>query len=446
VPSHVVDLVEQHLGGRGFGLHELAVLAATLDDLIHGESIERLTKAYAAHEVPVESITTRDMADLIIQTYMVFLILPNEKLMKLNSKQLQRLMPKIPKVYPGWDDTMMWVRDLQKSIEFNERMERNPFKQGEAEEFDFASIVRIVEEVNGQFGRFQDHECRAMKWSLLDMEEGESGRVALSSFYGNTLDGGWQFKESAEYLRDLGALDESKATRPSVVIPNYLNGRSNCLAASSFYSVCCIDECEAIMVRLENQIASPFGAPWEIELLVAMTPSDTVDAPRNLSSTLRGRLDDIAAQHAGKVPLHGRLFAQWMHHAYPRECPYPQAAGPTAAPMTPTEWTKATNRTKSVASSEDMATHVDTSREHLREETTVPAELPWSEEEELVMMLDSVTVERGWFSNILRDLACLAVLVSAAVSLVRTSKTALSELPLHSGGSAASKVRKSHFV
>ncbi|OLP24478.1 hypothetical protein AK812_SmicGene48940, partial [Symbiodinium microadriaticum] len=25
-------------------------------------------------------------------------------------------------------------------------------------------------------------------------------------------------------------------------------------------------------------------------------------------------------------PLHGRLFAQWMHYAFPHECPYPQIA------------------------------------------------------------------------------------------------------------------------
>merc|ERR1719343_1639826 len=29
----------------------------------------------------------------------------------------------------------------------------------------------------------------------------------------------------------------------------------------------------------------------------------------------------IGKRHAGKVPPHGRLFAQWLHHAYPRECP-----------------------------------------------------------------------------------------------------------------------------
>merc|ERR1719210_43724 len=59
--------------------------------------------------------------------------------------------------------------------------------------------------------------------------------------------------------------------------------------------------------------------------------SDTVHAPRNLSSALLARLDEIAEHHAGQVALHGRLFAQWMHHAYPRECPFPHIAGSTEA-------------------------------------------------------------------------------------------------------------------
>ena len=28
-----------------------------------------------------------------------------------------------------------------------------------------------------------------------------------------------------------------------------------------------------------------------------------------------------------EVPLHGRLFAQWMHYAFPRHCPFPHVSG-----------------------------------------------------------------------------------------------------------------------
>merc|ERR1719188_1880807 len=50
VPEHVLSVFEERLGGRGLGLEELAVLAATLEHLVHQESIERLRVSYRAHD------------------------------------------------------------------------------------------------------------------------------------------------------------------------------------------------------------------------------------------------------------------------------------------------------------------------------------------------------------------------------------------------------------
>merc|ERR1712039_599952 len=51
-----------------------------------------------------------------------------------------------------------------------------------------------------------------------------------------------------------------------------------------------------------------------------------VEAPRTLPAGLVSKLHGIAAKHKGVVPIHGRLFAQWLHFAFPLECPYPHAA------------------------------------------------------------------------------------------------------------------------
>merc|ERR1719211_825799 len=64
---------------------------------------------------------------------------------------------------------------------------------------------------------------------------------------------------------------------------------------------------------------------------VVSLPSSTVPAGRELHPILVARLEEIAKHHGGHVPLHGRLFAQWMHHAYPRECPYPHLSGTVRA-------------------------------------------------------------------------------------------------------------------
>merc|ERR1712160_134518 len=68
-----------------------------------------------------------------------------------------------------------------------------------------------------------------------------------------------------------------------------------------------------------------------------MGSSSTVHAPRNLSQTLLRRLEEIAQGSGGKLLLHSRLFAQWMHQAFPRECPYPNLAG-TVTSLSPNEW------------------------------------------------------------------------------------------------------------
>ena len=94
------------------------------------------------------------------------------------------------------------------------------------------------------------------------------------------------------------------------------------------------------MQHLETDVSAPSASPARIAETVSLLQSDTVDAPRNLSSALLTRLQEIADVHAGTVPLHGRLFAQWMHHAYPRECPFPHVSG-TTSPMSPYDETLA---------------------------------------------------------------------------------------------------------
>merc|ERR1711920_878527 len=204
-----------------------------------------------------------------------------------------------------------------------------------AEEFSLGRVIEVVQELNEHMGAFQNIECRSLKAGLADMEIRSTGRVLLSDFYREGLQGNkFLFVEHVDYLRTLGALDERD---PSVIIANYLASPANCLVSTSFHSVCCFDECEGLMGHLERSIAAPTASPGRIAELVAGLQSDSVDAPRNLSASLMSRLGEIADHHDGSVPLHGRLFAQWMHHAYPLECPYPHAAG-TTQPLTPDEW------------------------------------------------------------------------------------------------------------
>jgi len=250
-----------------------------------------------------------------------------------------------------------------------------------------------------------------------------SGRVRMADFYGSALnDGNWQFVETTEYLSQLGVLDARDPKIPRVVIPNYINSPSNCLAGSKYYSVCCINECEDLLDSLEHRFQTPAVAPKDIIEAVTALASSTVSANRDLHPVLVARLEEIAKHHGGRVPLHGRLFAQWMHHAYPRECPYPHLSGTVRSKS-------ATNpRETSVVTSAEMSDVVEKHKADHAESTADDSDecTAWSDHEELYVSGSVIGVEgvsRGSTSvgalRLVRPAAYLAVLASVASVLVR---------------------------
>jgi len=339
------------------------------------------------------------------------------------ARQLNQAMPQ---VFIAWADTQKFVDGIQKKI-----------IKGEADDLDFASLARVVEAVGEEYGTFQDLECRQMKEELVKMEYRGTGRVRLSDFYRPALKGVWTFSESASYLQSLGALDNSNPTQPSVVMVNYINSPTNCIASSGFYSVCCKNECDGLLGHLEENIGAPEAKPATIAGLVANLPSQSVAAPLQLSGKLLQRLNDIAASHMGKVPLHSRLFAQWMHHVYPRECPYPHMSGAVDSKL-PEEWLDASGD-DGTATEEEMKEHIARAAQHVdapeHGHLAVEELTPWSEEEELIVVkprwhsVDEESLRSSSsMSSVLRCMALLAALGSLAYGLVSQGKVGLSAL------------------
>lgn len=327
-------------------------------------------------------------------------------------------------MFLAWADTQKFVAGMRRKI----------IKDDHVGDLDFASLARVVEATGEEFGSFQDLECRQMKDALVKMEYRGTGRVRLSDFYRPALEGVWAFQESTSYLRSLGALDESTPSQPSVVLVNYINSPTNCIASSGFYSVCCKNECEGLFGHLEQKIGAPAATAATIAGLVVNLPSQSVVAPVPLSAKLLQRLEDIATMHKGAVPLHGRLFAQWMHHVYPRECPYPHVSGATDSKL-PEEWLDA-------GGEDDKATE-DEMREHVAHATLhgdapghgdLPVEdiAPWSEEEELIVAHHGFGGESvrstDSLASALKSAALLVAAGSLAVMLSSQARTTLSAL------------------
>merc|ERR1719343_1694613 len=159
-----------------------------------------------------------------------------------------------------------------------------------------------------------------------------------------------------------------------------MSSPSRCMGFSSFFSVCCPDNCESVMARIEEAVAEPSAEPKRIAEIVSRLPSTTQAAPRNLSTTLLTRLHAVAGRHQGRVPLHGRLFMQWLHHAYPHDCPYPHEAG-TVSPVSQEEWILQHGDIDNVAATDSEMEHHATHHEH---DPAALAPLPWTDVEELV--------------------------------------------------------------
>jgi len=424
VPAYVQDLVEQRLGGHGLSLHEVAVLASTLEHLVHDETKEHLDRAFKAHGWSSSSRLSSHQVTDVLETYFAVYVAGDFAAELHNDGpdgyHLTREM--IHEIYPDWGNTQKWLHGVQRDFTREEVGHMDP---SAPQQFDFEIITRIADKLGEGFGQFQDKECQQLKVDLMAHSEKDTGRVRLSNFYKAALGGQWQFAESIGYLRQLGALDESDSKDPSVVVTNYISALSNCIASSAFYSVCCIDACEDLVGHLEGKLAAPQAEPARLAALVADLSSTTVPAPRTLSAALLQRLDEIAASNGGAVPLHGRLFAQWMHHAFPNECPFPHMSS-TTSPLTQVEW-KNTTGEATTATRQEMQLVVNSLASRAEddgEKTEDVSTIPWAEEEELLVIrstFGSSSSDGTWWAAG-RNIVFIAAFSAMVTAMVRSTK------------------------
>jgi len=336
IPNYVEGVLEGRLGQKGFGLEETAAMAVTLEQLVLGSSTGPLGKAYGLKGLSTATVLNQQQLDSVLEVYVLQWLVGDAT--EINAAQLVENRPEIEESMPQWGEVTEFARgEAQRFL--HERMQRvNPFSGASAEPvFKFEDVQGITRSITAGFGHWWEQECQGIKANLVALDTEEAGRVKLSKFYKRSMEGEWRFGESEAYLRELGALDDSSYWRgPQVLIPNYLLAASNCIVTSTFYRVCCINECEALQQRVEAAVEAPVGTLADVtkaveEVWVAEGRGE------KLEGGLQAKLKKIAETHRGKVPLHGRLFAQWMHYAFPQECPFPHRSGEVLA-RSPTEF------------------------------------------------------------------------------------------------------------
>jgi len=376
VPAYTESLLEGRFANHGFGLEDVVVMAATLEQLILGHGSVGLSTAYTLRNLSTSAALSREEFNAVLETYTLLWLIGDGA--DLDATQVTTDREFIEDALPSWNEVADFSRgEVDRALhELQRNKGGNPFEK----KYSFADGQGVVSQITSGFGHFWEQECQGIKKKLVDLDTTGTGRVPLSSFYRRSMEGEWRFGESEAYLRELGALDDSSSWRgPQVIIPNYLLAASNCIVASTYYLVCCINECESLLQRVEDQIKTPVAS---VEELVPVVESLS-EPPKPLTAALATQLKRIADTHHGKVPLHGRLFSQWMHYAFPQECPFPHLSGKAAA-RTPVEF------------GDSYAATLKEMRKHAKKKTlndAAPAHLPieeqwgmsqWSHEEELL--------------------------------------------------------------
>jgi len=313
-PAVVESLLEARDSGHSFALDDVIKVIATIEHLVISGSSKLLDQAYGAYSLDVESnIDEATMLNVLVGHSILFE----------NTEHVDNLPEAVSETMQG--NTNFHVFSISPTDAFqNDRYAHshttNPFKQ---QEYSYDNAWNIVTQVHREYGMRQHEECMSLKSELMKRDAKGTGRVPLHLFYQDVQNSIFFFGESFEYLRDIGALDESNPSQPNVLIANYVQGPSNCLSNHDYHSVCCVSECETLMNFFESHVQAPSATAEQLLALAGNLSSSTVEAPRILPDVLQHKMRDVADHHGGMVPLHGRLFAQWLHFSFPNECPYP---------------------------------------------------------------------------------------------------------------------------
>jgi len=354
VPGHVDSMLGGEHKIKGYDLDDGVSLLSALEQLVFDSESHLLEAVYAHTRADVNNRLGRRSFRQLLENYIVYWMLGDD-LESINILMRNRTLLEIG--FPHWADLqafidgrielLNWQRSQVPKVGHGKTLMEGHYT------FDEAHIV-----VGGITETFQDYwqsECTTMKNQLVDMDKTGTGRVRLSDFYGTGMEADWRFGESESYLRELGVLDDTSPwLGKQVIIPNYLQAASNCIVSTPHYLICCHNQCESILGEVEDAVGSSVADPERILAVVGQISSSSMDLPQ-LTGSLTEQLHKVAQSNNGLVPLHGRLFAQWLHYAFPRECAFPHKVGTfsKAQTMTPEKFGETF-----IASQEEMEAEV----------------------------------------------------------------------------------------
>jgi hypothetical protein len=329
-------LLEARLTQRGVSLREAVCYAAVLEGLVAKEARLLLGPSFNFNNRSVAD--PLDKKDVMKMTTSLFALFTDENRReasgRLDAAYHDSLFERAAKLPAGsrdfdrWKDTINFIESGVSDVVFSKRNFANPFV---SKPYSSNTVNEAMQDLLQRYGKWQNADCQAMRKAMVALDSRGSGRISLKQFHNQTST--W-FTESESQLRRVGALDLTGTSRtPQVLIANYIDGPSNCISHNNFFSVCCISECTGLLREIEGKVHAPAAEPGQLLDILFNLASDGTRGPLGQQKTafVTQKMHVIAERHGGMVPLHGRLFAQLLHHAFPSECPYPHAAASPAS-------------------------------------------------------------------------------------------------------------------
>eukprot|EP00933_Yihiella_yeosuensis_P017190 TRINITY_DN1442_c0_g1_i3.p1 TRINITY_DN1442_c0_g1~~TRINITY_DN1442_c0_g1_i3.p1 ORF type:complete len:706 (-),score=170.07 TRINITY_DN1442_c0_g1_i3:87-2204(-) len=303
VAGQLLELLEKQVGKSGLGLRVLAVFVATLEHLIQGDEHERFKAAWKVHGLQPDAKTDGRTLTSVLEVFVGHYLFTSQESRggyALTLEVAKKEVYQMQKSYDGWGDIKNLIKDAVAK---------------HAGSITLNNSISAADEILESFNQVSGALCGDLQRHMTDLPEGSTGRVPLSHL--RIASGTSFFRERTEYLRELGALDETDAKNPRVLIPNYIHGPSNCDGTTSFYDLCCPNECEMKLERLEHALASnPEGDGARII-------ADKLGT--ELTAVQKQQLKEITRSESGHFFLHGKRFAQFLNEVLPGQCPRPRA-------------------------------------------------------------------------------------------------------------------------
>jgi len=307
----------QAMQDAGKELYELTfndtlALMVSIESLIIQHCVDLLRLAYTVMGLEIDSPVDENSQIELITSYFIMFESQNA------ANDVHGFRALVLEAVAG-ENELAPLAEMSKTLLRHHTSDVQGRQQQERQEQSFAAMSATAVRGVYAYRNWQDLECQAAKRALTQSDVRSTGRVPLEKFYTHSKTNIYAFTESAAYLRDTGSLDESDPDTPQVVIANYMTLPSNCLSPSSYFSLCCISECEDHMSAIEQAVQNPTSPPEQLLHIVEKLLPATAQRPP--PALLQQTAQKIAMQYEGQIPLHSFEFSQWMHMAFPSECP-----------------------------------------------------------------------------------------------------------------------------